>query len=191
MDEGSSAIPLAQLRGFRIASGAPDMRLWHVYSGDGGRIGMVDELLVDPATLEVRYLDVEVENLLVTGRERHVLIPVAHARPDAEHSNTVVVDGLPAHAVARLPSYNRGTALRGADAGYVRPFVAERDAFSEPLDLPMRVEPPRVVRAIRMATPPDAPARQPAILAAASKEPAETLEALATATASTTTSRAA
>lgn len=115
MDDGSRVIPLAQLQGFRIANGAFDMRLWQVHSADGRWIGTVDELLVDPATMEVRYLDVEVENLLVTGRERHVLIPVGHARPHAKLSCTVVVDALTAGAVAGLPTYDRGAAVRGAD----------------------------------------------------------------------------
>ncbi|HEX6367555.1 MAG TPA: PRC-barrel domain-containing protein [Longimicrobium sp.] len=152
MDDDSRVIPLAQLRGFRIANGAFDMRLWQVHSGDGRWIGNVDELLVDAATMEVRYLDVEVENLLATGRERHVLIPIDHARPDSERSSTVVVDGLAARAVARLPTYDRGTVVRGTDAEYVRPFVAARNAGSqEKLDLPLRAAPPRVCRPILVA----------------------------------------
>ena len=142
MDEGSPVIPLAQLRGFRIANGALDMRLWQVHAADGGRIGMVDELLVDPATMEVRYLDVEVENLVATGRERHVLIPVSQARPDGERSGTLVVDGLAARAVRGLPTYPRGAALHGEQAEYARPFAgADRPAG---LDFPLRVAPPGV-----------------------------------------------
>jgi hypothetical protein len=151
MDDDSPVIPLAQLQGFRIANRELDMRLWQVHSGDGRWIGSVDELLVDTATMEVRYLDVEVENLLVTGRERHVLIPVGHARPDAKLSSTVVVDALSARAVAGLPTYDRGAVVCGTDAEFVRPFVVERDAASRKLDLPIRVAPPRVVRAIRVA----------------------------------------
>jgi hypothetical protein len=147
MDDGSRVTPLAQLGGARIANGAFDLRLWQVHSADGRWIGTVDELLVDAATMEVRYLDVEVENLLVTGRERHVLIPIGHARPDSEHSSTVVVDGLAARAVARLPAYDRGTVVRSTDAEYVRPFVAARDAgFREKLDPPLRTALPRVFR---------------------------------------------
>lgn len=142
MDEGSPVIPLAQLRGFRIANGAMDMRLWQVLSADGGRIGMVDELLVDTAG-EVRYLDVEVESLVVTGRERHVLIPVAHARPDAERSATLVVEGLPARAVRRLPTYSRGAILQSSDTRYATPFAAAERPASCGLDFPIRVAPAR------------------------------------------------
>jgi hypothetical protein len=178
-----------------MANGAPDMRLWQVYSGDGRRIGSVDELLVDPATMEVRYLDVEVENLLVTGRERHVLIPVRHARPDARLSSTVVVDALHARAVAGLPSYARGAAVSGADAEYVRPFVVERDAASRKLDLPIRVAPPRVVRAIPVATTPVSTGRdddrRPAMTAAGAEQAVEPSERSARATVRKASSRAA
>ncbi len=186
MDDGSPAIPLAQLRGVKIANGALDMRLWQVHSGDGRWIGSVDELLVDAATMEVRYLDVEVENLLVTGRERHVLIPVGHARPDAERSHTVVVDALPARAVAGLPTYDRGTALYGGAAEYERPFPAEPDAAPEKLDLSIRVQPPRLVRAMRVATPPVAARRgnnrKPAMIIAGAKQSVEPAEARTTPT---------
>lgn len=195
MDGGRLAIPLAQLRGFRIANGALDVRLWQVHSGDGRRIGSVDELLVDNATMEVRYLDVEVENLLATGRERHVLIPFAQARPDARLSNTVVVDALSARAVAGLPTYARGAAVRGADVEYVRPFVAERDAGSRKLDLPIRIAPPRVVRTIPVAAPSVSPShdddRTPAMIAAGAEQAVESSEPLATATVRKASPRAA
>jgi hypothetical protein len=195
MDDGSRVIPLAQLQGFRIANGALDMRLWQVHSGDGRWIGTVDELLVDTATMDVRYLDVEVENLLVTGRERHVLIPVGHARPDAKLSSTVVVDALSAQAVAGLPTYERGAAVRSSVAEYTRPFVAELDAASRKLDLPIRVAPPRVVRAIAVAAPSVSASRddnrQPAMLAAGAEQAVELSEPPTTAAARKAGSRAA
>jgi hypothetical protein len=141
MDEGSPVIPLAQLRGFRIANGATDMRLWQVLSADGRWIGMVDELLVDTAAGEVRYLDVEVENLLVTGRERHVLIPIAHARPDAKRSDTLVVDGLRPLAVRQLPTYSRGAIVQSNDTQYATPFAAAERPAPCGLDFPIRVAP--------------------------------------------------
>lgn len=183
MDDDSRVIPLAQLQGFRIANGAMDMRLWQVHSGDGRWIGTVDELLVDTATMEVRYLDVEVENLLVTGRERHVLIPIDHARPDTERSSTVVVDGLAARAVARLPAYDRGTVVWSTDAEYVRPFVAEPDATSQKLDIPIRAAPPPVFRPIVVAASPVSTSRddnpKPAVIAAGTEQPAEPAAATA------------
>lgn len=157
MDGDGHAIPLSRLRGSRMAGGGTDLRSWDVYSADGRRIGDVYEVLVDTATMQVRYLDVEVENVVATGRERHVLIPVALARRDPALRRAVVVAGLAARAVRALPSYARGTAVRGAHPAVARPrYDVEPNPAHEPLDLPLRVEPPLVIRPIRL------PAREPA-----------------------------
>ncbi|HEX6912110.1 MAG TPA: PRC-barrel domain-containing protein, partial [Longimicrobium sp.] len=116
-----------------------DMRLWRVHSGDGRWIGTVDELLVDAVAGEVRHLDVEVENVLVTGRERHVLIPVAHARPDVERSGTLVVDTLTARAVRGLLTDHRDTVVQCGDARYARPFAAAERPGPCGLDFAIRV----------------------------------------------------
>jgi len=38
-------------------SGDPDVRGWDARSADGKRIGAVDDMLIDTAATEVRYLD--------------------------------------------------------------------------------------------------------------------------------------
>lgn len=161
MDADGSAMPLSQLRGYRIANGALDMRGWDVLSADGRRIGGVDEVLVHTGTRQVRYLDVEVETLVVTGRERHVLIPVDQACRDPARPRAVVVEGLAARDVPRLASYPRGAAVGANDAAIARPLspAPPHDAAHEPLDLPIRVEPPLVIRPIRL--PPLQPRRGP------------------------------
>lgn len=163
MDGDGSAIPLAQLREYRIARGALDLRYMDVYSTDGRRIGAVDELLVDTDSMQVRYLDVEVENLAATGRERHVLIPVHRARTDPGLRHAVVVDGLAARDVAGLPSYRRGAGVRGGDAVVARAVrAAEPSGTRTPLDLPIRVEPPLIIRPIRLPATGPVPATEPA-----------------------------
>lgn len=163
MDGDGSAIPLAQLRGCRIARGALDLRYRDVYSTDGRRIGAVDELLVDRASMQVRYLDVEVENLVATGRERHVLIPVHRACLDSRFRHAVVVEGLAARAVPRLPSYSRGAAVRGGDPVIARAVCEPEPSDTRiPLDLPIRVEPPLIIRPIRLPTTAPVPAPEPA-----------------------------
>jgi sporulation protein YlmC with PRC-barrel domain len=151
MDADARAIPLSHLRGYRIAEDALDMRGWDVCSAEGRRIGCLDEVLVDTGTRQVRYLDVEVETLIVTGRERHVLIPVDYACLDPGLRRTVVIAGLAARGVSRLPSYARGAAVREGDPAIARPMsAAAPHAAHEPLDLPIRVEPPLIVRPIRL-----------------------------------------
>lgn len=146
MDSDSPVIPLARLKGYRVADGALDMRGWQVYSGDGRPIGDVDELMVDTASLQVRYLDVEVEKLVATGRERHVLIPVRHAQPDPEQPRSLVVRGLEAADVPALPSYARGRAVRDTDT-----LAAALGTAPAALDMPARVAPTTVVRPLRPA----------------------------------------
>lgn len=156
MDADWSAIPLSHLRGCRIAEGALELRGWDVCSAEGRWMGVVDDVLVDTGSMQVRYLDVEVENLIVTGRERHVLIPVDHACLDPKLRRTVVVASLAAREVPRLPSYSRGAAVREGDPAIPRALSAAdaADAAREPLDLPIRVEPPLIIRPIRLPSQP-------------------------------------
>lgn len=188
MDGDRSAIPLSQLRGYRIASGALDMRGWDVYSADGRRIGDVDEVLVDTGAMQVRYLDVEVEKVVATGRERHVLIPVDRARRDPRLRRAVVVEGLAARAVPRLPSYVRGTAACAAHAAIAESHDAT-DAALEPLDLPIRVQSPLIISPIRL---PPQPRHAPGEEAGAAEPmPAVRAKSAARAPAATAGSRAA
>jgi PRC-barrel domain len=57
----SRITPLRNLNRYRIADGAPDVRGWEVVGGDGSRIGSVNDLLVDTAEGQVRYLDVQLD----------------------------------------------------------------------------------------------------------------------------------
>ena len=158
MDTDARSIPLSHLRGYRIADGSLELRGWEVCSAEGRWLGVVDDVLVDTGSMQVRYLDVEVENLIVTGRERHVLIPVDHACRDPKLRRTVVVAGLAAREVSRLPSYSRGAGVREGDPAIARPLSAgAAHAAHEPLDLPIRVEPPVIIRPIRL---PPRPRRQ-------------------------------
>jgi photosynthetic reaction center H subunit len=152
MDGDGRAIPLNYLRGYQIASGAPEMRGWDVYSADRRRIGCVDDVLVDTGAMQVRYLDVEVENLVATGRERHVLFPVGCARLDPELRRAVVIEGLAARAVEELPSYTRGAAVRDGDPAIApHPDGTDQGAGRQSPELRTRMERPAVVRPIRLA----------------------------------------
>ena len=60
MDSGASArlVPLRSLSGYRLAAGEPDIRGWEVRDRDGGRLGVVEDLLIDADTSEVAALAV-------------------------------------------------------------------------------------------------------------------------------------
>lgn len=98
--------PLKDLDDYEVADNNPDVRGWDVFAGDGRRIGEVDELLVDPAARKVRYLDIELdEELHGSDRERHILIPVGHARLD-DDDDRVVVNSLRAEQAREIPPYS-------------------------------------------------------------------------------------
>ena len=58
---GSPVTPLRTLHNYRIAEGDPDVRGWEVIGADGGKIGEVDDLLVDTHALKARYLEVALD----------------------------------------------------------------------------------------------------------------------------------
>jgi hypothetical protein len=93
--EMDRVVPLDELKGYELARGEPDVRGWDVVARDGGRIGEVDELLVDEAAREVRFLDVTVDEELGGDPDRtgRVIIPIASARLE-EADDQVVIDGL-------------------------------------------------------------------------------------------------
>ena len=62
---GQATVPLGRLRRYKVADGDPDVRGWQVYGNDGQTIGQVDDLLVDPDALRVRYLQVRLARHLL------------------------------------------------------------------------------------------------------------------------------
>jgi len=101
-------VPMSEAKDFRIQSGAPDPRGWNVFGSDGERLGTVSGLLVDPAALKVRYLDVDLlDDLFHLRDDRHVLVPLEHVDLK-ERGNDVWVRGLTAAEAARLPAYVGG-----------------------------------------------------------------------------------
>lgn len=101
-------VSLKQHREFRVAAGEADPRGWKVVSGSDGRIiGKVDDLLADPLTMKVRYLDVDLEGDLEVRRpERggHILLPVEYARL-SEREDRVTAEGVSADDIGRVPPY--------------------------------------------------------------------------------------
>jgi sporulation protein YlmC with PRC-barrel domain len=107
--EGSTkVVPLREARDFRLPKGAPNVRGWNVFGEDHERIGVVDEMLVDPAQMKVAYLDVDVaDDLFLLREDRHVLVPM-EAVELRERGEDVWIHGLTAKDVAMLPAYTGG-----------------------------------------------------------------------------------
>ncbi|HET7274656.1 MAG TPA: PRC-barrel domain-containing protein [Longimicrobiaceae bacterium] len=101
-------LPLKDAREFRLAKDAPNLRGWNVFGADGERVGQVTEMLVDPETTKVRYLDVDLaDDLFLLKEDRHVLIPTEFVDL-RERGKDVWVRQLDAKEVAQLPAYTGG-----------------------------------------------------------------------------------
>jgi uncharacterized protein (TIGR02271 family) len=71
----------------------------------------VDNLLVDTAAMKVRYLDVDIDNDLLDGTDRHILVPIGYARLD-EDDDRIFVDSLNADSLRQIPEYRHETMTR-------------------------------------------------------------------------------
>jgi sporulation protein YlmC with PRC-barrel domain len=101
-------IPLKDARDFKLAKGDPDPRGWNVFGEDGERVGTVSELLVDPAAMKIRYLEVDLlDDLYRLKEDRHIVIPTESVDL-RERGKDVWIRQLASTDVARLPAYTGG-----------------------------------------------------------------------------------
>lgn len=97
---------LSELEGYDVADDHTDPRGWSVQSADGSSIGRVDELIVEPAAMKARYLDVQLDTaqLGLDGEERHVLVPVGYADLDTD-DDRVRLNVVRASDLLELPAH--------------------------------------------------------------------------------------
>ena len=85
---------------FEVATTDPDPRGWKVVAGTDGRtIGRVADLIAEPATMKVRYLDIDLESSV-----GHILLPVGYAQL-SPRENRVTAEGVSVDDVERLPLF--------------------------------------------------------------------------------------
>jgi uncharacterized protein (TIGR02271 family) len=113
---------MSDLKDFRVASDDPDVRGWHVRTREGGEIGEVEELIVDPAARKVRYLEVGLDREGFGLHEsRRVSIPVEQAQIDRSGRN-VLINTLSREAIGGMPESEyatRGSNTTGRTAGSI------------------------------------------------------------------------
>ncbi|MDO7885831.1 hypothetical protein [Hymenobacter cheonanensis] len=101
---------LRDLPSFELATGDPDPRGWAVRGRDGHAFGLVDELLVDPISQRVLYLNVLLENglpgMLAPGphTDQRILLPLSAVDLDAE-GRSVFVTALSRDTVRNYPLF--------------------------------------------------------------------------------------
>jgi sporulation protein YlmC with PRC-barrel domain len=77
---------LSSLKDFRVAKGEPDIRGWEVRTLNGRDVGEVDDLLVDPESGEVVFMDIAMNNT-----RDHIELAIRTAQLDRD-KNRVIVD---------------------------------------------------------------------------------------------------
>src|SRR5919202_5723826 len=91
-------VPLSDAKDLKVAEGNPDVRGWDVLASDGTEVGEVEDLLVDPAAMKVRYLIVELDKEVAGTDDRRVLVPVGAARLD-DDDDKVLLQGTTVQAL--------------------------------------------------------------------------------------------
>ncbi len=84
----SGLFPLSELKKFRIAKGEPDIRGWEVRTLNGRNVGEVDDLLVDPESGEVVFMEVGMNN-----SDRHIELSLRNAQLDRDRKRVIVDSG--------------------------------------------------------------------------------------------------
>ena len=119
---------LRDLTNFEMADDNPDVRGWTVRGNDGQALGAVHELIVEPDTLKVRYLDVELDARFgINSHENHILLPIGVAALDADGDN-LFVPALTAESVLNYPPYTEIQITRDHEKAMLRALGLESAA---------------------------------------------------------------
>ncbi len=124
LDETTSGqlMHLSEMNDFEIVDGEPDINGWDVRAASGDKIGEVEDLIVDSASLRVRYIEIEIHKDLVRDSDRrHALIPIGAVRLN-DDKDDVVID-LGSERLLALPPYVRGTLSREYEQSIVDGFA--------------------------------------------------------------------
>lgn len=79
---------MSELKDFRVAKGEPDIRGWEVRTLNGRDVGVVSDLLVDPESGEVVFMEVAMNN-----SDRHIDLALRSAQLEREHDRVIVDSG--------------------------------------------------------------------------------------------------
>jgi sporulation protein YlmC with PRC-barrel domain len=103
---------LGELKNFEVVKSDPDVRGWDVYGKDRKKIGKVDELIVDPEKLKVRYLDLYLNDDIKRDVDsgRHLLIPIGSAEIN-EKENAVFIETIETVTLLKIPGYEAGQGI--------------------------------------------------------------------------------
>ena len=118
-DSVGALTPLSLLEDYEIADDGPDIRGWPLYPEDGPEVGLVRELLVDPAQGKVLYVVVQID-----GLAHMTALPIGYIAVHEDRTR-VRVPALGRDDLAALPALPEGDFER-ADEDALRAALEER-----------------------------------------------------------------
>lgn len=105
MSDDRNLVRLKDFSGYEVADGNPDVRGWEVFTLDGVRFGVVEELIVDTAKMKVRYLDIDVDqNIEGVTDDKHLLVPIGVASID-EKEDIIHIRTIETTTILKTPPY--------------------------------------------------------------------------------------
>ena len=133
-EENRDLYHLDELADYKVASDYPDVRDWVVLDAEHRTIGRVDSLLVSKKAERVVYLDVELNDSVISETDkdldlsasegahaflnsdgdRHLILPVGLVSLD-EYNNAVIADELRYSALSRARRFNRRAIIASED----------------------------------------------------------------------------
>jgi len=107
MEANAATDRLRELRGsgYEIVDGQPDIIGWTIKDNFNFRIGVVDDLLFDPALQKVRYIIAHLKNNELDLDKRKVLIPIGLAELH-ESNDDVILSKIAPWQLRALPTYS-------------------------------------------------------------------------------------
>lgn len=131
IDIESQLSRLSDMNDYEVSDRDPDVRGWKVYSAEGIKFGKVEELIVDPEAMKVRYLDIEVdEGVEGVTDERHLLIPIGVASLD-EKEDKVFIRTVQTVSLLKTPPYKGGVVTREYEDEVRQSYFQGKDKSSE------------------------------------------------------------
>ena len=105
-DPDDRLIGLGSMSGYKVRKGEPDIRGWDVVTSDRKKVGNIHDLIVDPGSMKVRYIDIALDkNLLETKDKTHILLPIAGAALD-DDDNRVYLEQITREQLLTIPPYD-------------------------------------------------------------------------------------
>jgi len=120
-EDRSRLVPLSEAPDFQVSPGDPDVRGWQVHGAEGGRVGVVDDIIVDLDAGRVRYLRVRLDD--AGESDELVLIPVGLATLEPER-DAVSVPTVTVASMEALERHGGGLVEREYEIAVRRGIIA-------------------------------------------------------------------